>query len=101
ASGGLEPMATMIDLTDPDFHIGDPHRTYRRLRAARPVFRAVSGIVGLTKLDHVRQAERRADVFISSQGYRSQHFPQETSMIAKDDPEHLAQRRLVSDEFTP
>lgn len=90
-----------IDLLDPAFHVGDPHTAYRHLRAEQPIFRDRNGIVGVTRMDHLRQVERRSDVFVSSRGYRSQHFPHETSMIAKDDPEHQAQRRLVSDLFTP
>lgn len=90
-----------IDLLDPQFHVGDPHPAYAWMRNHEPIFRDTNGIWGLTRLEHVRHVERHSDVFISSKGYRSVWFPHETSMIAKDDPEHQEQRRLISDLFTP
>src|SRR3546814_14598854 len=52
-------------------------------------------------MEHVRHGERHASDFVSSRGYRSTWFPDETSMICKDDPEHQQQRKLISDLFTP
>jgi cytochrome P450 family 142 subfamily A polypeptide 1 len=40
-------------------------------------------------------------VFSSRGSYRSLQNPDEDNMIAQDDPQHLAQRRLVSRRFTP
>src|SRR5690606_390023 len=45
--------------------------------------------------------ERRHDVFSSRGCYRANVALEESNMIALDDPEHLAQRRLVSGRFTP
>jgi cytochrome P450 family 142 subfamily A polypeptide 1 len=90
-----------VDLLDPTFHVGDPHPTYRWMREHEPVYRDVNGIWCLTRMDHVRDAERHADRFTSTRGYRSVWTPTETSMISKDDPAHTEQRRLVADRFTP
>ena len=40
-------------------------------------------------------------MFLSGPGYRALPSPDETNMIAQDDPRHQQQRRLVSREFTP
>jgi cytochrome P450 family 142 subfamily A polypeptide 1 len=90
-----------VDLLDPAFHVGDPHPAYRWMRRHEPLYRDRNGVVCVTRMEHVRQVERRAADFVSSKGYRSVWFPDETAMIARDDPEHQAQRRLVSDRFTP
>jgi cytochrome P450 family 142 subfamily A polypeptide 1 len=90
-----------IDLLDPTFHVGDPHPTYRQLRRHAPLVRDRNGIWCVTRMDHVRHVERRADLFVSSRGYRSVWVPTETSMISKDDPHHSRQRKLVADRFTP
>jgi cholest-4-en-3-one 26-monooxygenase len=90
-----------VDLLDPAFHVGDPHPAYRWMRTHEPLYRDRNGIWCVTQLDHVRSVERRAAEFVSSRGYRSVWFPHETAMIAKDDPHHAEQRKLVSDLFTP
>jgi len=97
------PAATrpVVDLLDPQFHVGDPHPTYRWMREHEPVFRDVNGIWCVTRMDDLRDVERRAKTFVSSRGYRSVCSPTETSMISKDDPAHAEQRRLVADRFTP
>ena len=89
-----------VDLLDPHFHVGDPHPTYTWMREHEPIFRDENGIWCLTRMDDVREAERRATDFSSSRGYRSVWFPEETSMISQDDPGHAAQRKIVSDRFT-
>src|SRR5687767_11805247 len=71
------------------------------MRANEPLYRDRNDIVCVTRMEHLRQVERRAADFVSSKGYRSVWFPDETSMISRDDPHHQAQRRLVSDQFTP
>jgi cytochrome P450 family 142 subfamily A polypeptide 1 len=90
-----------VDLLDPHFHVGDPHPVYRWMRDNEPVFRDVNGIWCITRMEHLRDVERHAGSFVSSQGYRSVWVPTETSMISKDDPAHTEQRRLVADRFTP
>lgn len=104
-SGTVERAAPLtsrpeVDLLDPHFHVGDPHPAYRWMRDNEPLYRDVNGIWCATAMDLVRGVERRASEFVSSRGYRSVWFPHETSMIAKDDPGHQQQRRIVSDLFT-
>lgn len=90
-----------VDLLDPRFHVGDPHPAYRWMRAHEPVYRDRNGIWCVTRMDHLRHVERHAAAFVSSRGYRSLWFPDETSMISRDDPGHSRQRKLVADLFTP
>ncbi len=89
-----------VDLLDPHFHVGDPHPAYTWMRANEPIFRDRNDIWCITRMEHVREIERRATEFVSSRGYRSVWFPDETSMISQDDPGHHAQRALISDMFT-
>ncbi|MET0908512.1 MAG: cytochrome P450 [Ilumatobacteraceae bacterium] len=89
-----------VDLLDPEFHVGDPHPAYTWMRRHEPLYRDVNGIWCVTRMDHLREIERRAADFVSSKGYRSVWFPDETSMISQDDPGHRDQRALISDLFT-
>src|SRR3546814_15517361 len=90
-----------VDLLDPEFHVGDPHPAYTWMRANEPIYRDRNGIWCMTRMEHVRHVERHASDFVSSRGYRSTWFPDETSMICKDDPEPQQQRQLLSDLLTP
>jgi len=91
-----------VDLLDPHFYVGDPYPAYRWMREHEPVYRdEKNDLWGVTRMEDLRWVERRADVFVSSRGYRSLHTPAEVSMISKDDPAHAEQRKLVSDRFTP
>lgn len=90
-----------VDVLDPHFHVGDPHPAYAWMRRHEPIYRDRNGIWLITRMDHVRHVERRADAFSSSRGYRSVWFPHETAMIARDDPIHQHQRKQISDLFTP
>ncbi len=91
-----------VDLLDPDFHVGDPHPAYRWMRAHEPLYLdARNGLRAVTRMADLREVERRADVFVSSRGYRSIRIPDEQTMISLDDPRHAAQRRLISARFTP
>ena len=90
-----------VDLLDPLFHVGDPHPVYRWMRENEPVFRDRNGFWCITRMEDLRDVERRSTTFVSSQGYRSVWVPTETSMISKDDPAHAQQRKLVADRFTP
>src|SRR3546814_19506202 len=77
-----------VDLLDPEFHVGDPHPAYTWMRANEPIYRDRNGIWCMTRMEHVRHVERHASDFVSRRGYRSTWFPDATSMIRKDDPEH-------------
>jgi cytochrome P450 family 142 subfamily A polypeptide 1 len=91
-----------IDLLDPEFHVGDPHPAYRWMRENEPVYRDRSNrLWAITRMADLREVERRSDVFISGRGYRSIWIPDEQTMISQDDPRHAAQRRLISERFTP
>lgn len=90
-----------VDLLDPGLHVGDPHPAYRWMREHEPVYRDRNGIWCVTRMEHLRWVERQPATFVSSRGYRSRWFPDETSMISQDDPGHSRQRKLVSDLFTP
>ncbi len=89
-----------IDVLDPHFHVGDPHPAYSWMRRHEPIYRDLNGIWCITRMEHLRHVERRSSDFISARGYRSVWFPDETSMISRDDPEHHEQRKLISDMFT-
>jgi cytochrome P450 family 142 subfamily A polypeptide 1 len=89
-----------VDLLDPEFHVGDPHPAYTWMRHHEPMYRDVNGIWCITRMDHLREIERRAADFVSSKGYRSVWFPEETSMISQGDPGHRDQRAVISDLFT-
>jgi cytochrome P450 family 142 subfamily A polypeptide 1 len=91
-----------VDLFDPHFWTGDFHAPLRWMRANEPVFRSErNGVWAVTRHADVLDVEARSAVFVSGQGYRSYHAPDETNMIAQDDPRHADQRKLVSRRFTP
>jgi cytochrome P450 family 142 subfamily A polypeptide 1 len=91
-----------FDLLDPEFYRSNPHEAYTWMRAHEPVYRDdANGLWAITRHADVLDVERRSDVFLSGPGYRALPSPDETNMIAQDDPRHQQQRRLVSREFTP
>jgi cholest-4-en-3-one 26-monooxygenase len=90
------------DLLDPHFWNGDFHAPLRWMRANEPVFRdGLNGLWAVTRHRDIQDVEARSAVFVSGRGYRSFHSPDETNMIAQDDPRHGDQRRLVARRFTP
>lgn len=93
-----------IDLLDPSFYadLDGMHDAFTRLRRESPVWRDErNGLWAITRHADVIDVERRARAFSSGLGYRSFHSPGEDNMIAKDNPEHAEQRRLVAERFTP
>lgn len=60
-----------------------------------------SGFWAVTRHADVLFAERHPDIFSSEGAYRVNESPYESNMIARDDPQHLQQRRLVNRGFTP
>lgn len=91
-----------VDLLDPNFWVGDFHAPLRWMRANEPVFRDQrNNLWAVTMHRDIQETEARNDLFVSGLGYRSYHAPDETNMIALDDPAHAEQRRLVSRRFTP
>lgn len=105
-SGRLSAMTTTTrpaaDLLDPAFYDALPHETYTWMRANEPLFRdEANSLWGVTRHHDIQDVEARSKEFVSGLGYRSFHSPDETNMIALDDPRHADQRRLVSRRFTP
>lgn len=94
--------APSIDLLDPEFWRSRQHEAWTWCRANDPVYRDVnSGFWAVTRHADLLHVERNADIFSSLGAYRVNESPLETNMIARDDPQHLAQRRLVNRGFTP
>jgi len=48
-----------VDLLDPHFHVGDPHPAYTWMREHEPIFRERNGIWCISRMEHVREVERR------------------------------------------
>ncbi len=78
------------------------HQTFRELRSQGPIaWDEASNLWVILGHPEVVEVERRDDVFVSSQGYRSFDAPGEDNMISLDDPRHAEQRKLISRRFTP
>jgi cholest-4-en-3-one 26-monooxygenase len=102
----MAPTSTRpdIDLLSPAFYgdLDGMHEAFTWMRHNDPLHRCEkSGFVGVTKHADLQDVEHRHEVFSSKGSYRSVQNPDEDNMIAQDDPQHLAQRRLVSRRFTP
>jgi cytochrome P450 family 142 subfamily A polypeptide 1 len=95
--------AAPINLLDPEWWVAVDrmHDFFRRARHEMPVYRDANGYWVVTRHADLVDVERRSGVFSSRGAYRVNLAPDESNMIALDDPEHLAQRRLVSRRFTP
>ncbi|HWE70632.1 MAG TPA: cytochrome P450 [Acidimicrobiales bacterium] len=96
--------SSMPDLLDPGFYvdIDAMHAALRQLRHRHPLARdEKNGLWAVTRHADVVEVERRDDVFVSGQGYRSFFAPGEDNMIAQDDPRHSQQRKLIARRFTP
>ncbi|HEX2851201.1 MAG TPA: cytochrome P450 [Acidimicrobiales bacterium] len=90
------------DLLDPEFYRPNPHEVYAWMRAHEPVYRdEKNDLWAITRHADVRDVELRSDVFVSGRGYRAVYYPEESNMIARDNPRHKAQRNLVASRFTP
>jgi cytochrome P450 family 142 subfamily A polypeptide 1 len=90
-----------IDLLDGDLYAGDPGPVYAWLRANAPVYYdELNGLWGVARHADVCAIERDPQLWTSTGGFRPQ-LPSDKSMIARDDPDHLHQRRLVYQRFTP
>jgi cholest-4-en-3-one 26-monooxygenase len=97
-----EPVTA--DLLDRTFwaDLDGMHAFFRWARANAPVLRDEQNrLWAVTRHADVIDVERRASVFSSRGCYRANIVPDETNMIAQDDPVHQAQRRLVNRRFTP
>ncbi len=91
-----------IDLLDREFWRTRQHEAWRWARANRPVCRDdKNGFWAVTRHADVLYVERHPELFSSFHSYRVNMTPDESNMIANDDPRHLQQRRLVNRGFTP
>jgi len=89
------------NLTDSNLYQGDPHPTYRWLRANAPVYRdEASKLWVLSKYEDVFAVSKAADVFSAAQGVLPESDAM-ISMICMDDPRHQRLRKLVNRGFTP
>ena len=96
SSIGAEPL----DLLDPFLYSGDPWPIYRRLRDEAPVYREANGLWAVSRYRDVMDIEKNTRVYSSATGSRPL-IQMSESIINKDDPGHLRQRKLVSPRFTP
>ena len=95
--------APPINLLDPDWWVDldRVHEFFAWARREQPVYRDANGYWIVTRHADIVDVERRSDVFSSRGSYRANIAMEESNTIALDDPEHLAQRRIVSRRFTP
>jgi len=90
-----------LDLLEGAFYAGNPDPTYAWLRHHAPVYRdEVNALWGVSRYDDIVTMERHPEWFCSGQGYRP-NLGADSSMIGRDDPRHLAQRRVIFQRFTP
>ncbi len=92
------------DLLAPNFwgDVDAMHAFFTEARADGPVWRDdANGLWAVIRHAELMDVERRAKEFPSRPAYRSWGSPDEMDMIAQDDPEHMAQRRVVSARFAP
>jgi cytochrome P450 family 142 subfamily A polypeptide 1 len=95
--------APPLDLLDPAWWVDldRVHSFFTEARRDTPVYRDANDVWVVTRHADVIDVERRSGVFSSRGAYRANIAMEESNTIALDDPEHLAQRRLVSRRFTP
>jgi cytochrome P450 family 142 subfamily A polypeptide 1 len=97
-------QAPTADLLEPTWwaDLEQVHRFFTWARAEAPVWRdEANGLWAVTRHADLLDVERRSDVFSSRGCYRANVTLEETNTIALDDPDHLAQRRIVNRRFTP
>jgi cytochrome P450 family 142 subfamily A polypeptide 1 len=89
------------NLTDATLYAGDPHPTYRWLRANAPVYRDESSCLWvLSRYDDVFQVSKTAEIFSAAQGVLPDSDAM-VSIVCMDDPRHQRLRKLVNKGFTP
>lgn len=99
-------MTPATDILDPAWWQRDPQAEYRDLLAYDGLWRDErSGFWLAARHADLLHVERESDTFASRANgggaYRVNLSPGEETMISKDDPDHLAQRRVVNRRFTP
>lgn len=107
-SAGDAPLAPGAPLTpapvkllDPYLYAKDPNPMYKWLRDEAPVYwDPVNQIWGISRHADVLRVERDATRYSSARGSRP-FIEMGASMINRDDPRHIRQRKLVSGRFLP
>ncbi len=94
------------NILDPEWWRTDPQESYRQLLAHPGLWRdTASGIWAIARHADVLAVERDPGTFVSRSGndgqYRLEPSEFEGTMISKNDPEHLDQRRIINRRFTP
>lgn len=90
-----------VDFLDPELFRANPHELWSAMREHAPHHvDEPNELLVLTRYADVSDVERRASIFISSEGYRKIWDPAERDMIALDGDEHWTQRDLVKGGFT-
>jgi cytochrome P450 family 142 subfamily A polypeptide 1 len=90
-----------LDLLEGSFYAGDPDPTYAWLRREAPVYRDdANRLWGISRHADVIAIEKDAELWTSARGFRP-GLASDASMIARDDPQHLQQRRVLFRRFTP
>lgn len=101
-----------IDLTDTElYRDGFPHDVFSRLRQEAPVWRHPDtpgfgqtmgeGFWVLSRYEEIREANRRADLFLSAQGPGLGYEGTGFMLTDMDGQPHIRQRKLISSGFTP
>ncbi|HZR84459.1 MAG TPA: cytochrome P450 [Candidatus Binatia bacterium] len=89
------------NLTDASLYAGDPHPTYRWLRANAPVYRdEASDLWVLSRYEDVFQVSKTPEIFSAAQGVLPDSEAL-VSIVSMDDPRHARLRKLVNKGFTP
>ncbi len=93
-------------LLDPVWWQSNPQESYRRLLSHEGLWRDEgSGVWAVARHADVLAVERDPVTFVSrlddAGHYRAQPSEFEATMISKNDPDHLQQRRLINRRFTP
>src|SRR5262249_45051194 len=93
--------APPLNILDPYLYAGDPRPAYRWLRDEAPVYwDQVNRIWGISRYEDVLSVERDTARYSSARGSRPL-IEMSASMINRDDPRHLRQRKLVSGRCSP
>ena len=110
-------MAIDVDLWDMDaFQRQEHHAMLEQLRETDPGIHWVDegdmgpGFWAITRLEHLREVNRHAEIFSSNKGGTQMQEPEEgvetgidndSLMLMMDPPKHTRYRRIVSRGFTP
>jgi cytochrome P450 family 142 subfamily A polypeptide 1 len=91
-----------LDLLDGALYAGDPEPAYAWLRREAPVYRDErNALWAVARHADVIEIEKDPGLYCSRHGFRPNLTGPDLSMIGQDDPQHLAQRKVVHARFMP